>query len=197
MLNFFHLLSGQLLSMGYGFVQFMKATSVDRALKLLQHKLLQGHCLELKRSNRASTNDDVKTSRKEGTNQTSELATCKIICRNVPFEANEKEITDIFKTFGTLKGVRLPKKVTGAHRGFAFVEFLSKEEAKKAFEALCHSTHVYGRRLVLEWAAQEDTVETLRQKTAHHFADGAAVPNAKRLKKSDFLESLGVNPDEM
>jgi multiple RNA-binding domain-containing protein 1 len=183
------------LSMGYGFVQFQKAASVDKALKLLQHKMLDGHCLELKRSNRASTTDDVKTAKKDSAKQTSDQATCKIICRNVPFEANEKEIKDIFQTFGTLKGVRLPKKVTGSHRGFAFVEFLSKEEAKKAFEALCHSTHVYGRRLVLEWAAEEDTIETLRQKTAHHFADGGQP--AKRLKKSDFLESLGVPMEEM
>ena len=49
-----------------------------------------------------------------------------------------REIEEIFKTFGSLKGVRLPKKVTGSHRGFAFVDFHTKEEAKKAFEAMCH-----------------------------------------------------------
>jgi multiple RNA-binding domain-containing protein 1 len=51
--------------MGYGFVQFMKAASVDKALKVLQHKMLDGHCLELKRSNRAMTDDDVRTAKKE------------------------------------------------------------------------------------------------------------------------------------
>lgn len=60
------------LSMGYGFVQFFKASSVDKALKLLQHKMLDGHCLELKRSNRASTADDVKTSKKESKEQNPE-----------------------------------------------------------------------------------------------------------------------------
>jgi hypothetical protein len=50
--------------------------------------------------------------------------------------------------------------------------------------------------LVLEWAAEEDTVETLRKKTAHHFADGGQ-PQSKRFKKSDFLESLGVPVEEM
>ena len=40
---------------------------------------------------------------------------------------------------------------------------------QKAFAALCHSTHLYGRRLVLEWADAEDTVETLRRKTAEHY----------------------------
>jgi len=58
--------------MGYGFVQFFKASCVDKALKLLQHKMLDGHCLELKRSNRASTADDVKTAKKESKEQSSE-----------------------------------------------------------------------------------------------------------------------------
>lgn len=40
---------------------------------------------------------------------------------------------------------------------------------QKAFSALCHSTHLYGRRLVLEWADAEETVEALRRKTAEQF----------------------------
>ena len=35
---------------------------------------------------------------------------------------------------------------------FAFVDFLSEQEAKNAFESLSGSTHLYGRRLVIEWA---------------------------------------------
>ena len=108
--------------------------------------------------------------------------------RNVPFEATEKEVKDIFATFGQLKNVRLPKKVTGSHRGFAFVEFISKEEAKKAFEKLCLSTHLYGRRLVLEWASQEETLEDLRKRTANQYGDGE--PSKKRLKKSELMEAV-------
>lgn len=46
---------------------------------------------------------------------------------------------------------------------------------QKAFAALCHSTHLYGRRLVLEWADAEETVETLRRKTAEHFHGKSAI----------------------
>ena len=99
-----------------------------------------------------------------------------------------REVKDIFATFGQLKNVRLPKKVTGSHRGFAFVEFISKEEAKKAFEKLCHSTHLYGRRLVLEWASQEETLEELRKRTANQYGDGE--PSKKRLKKSELMEAV-------
>lgn len=40
---------------------------------------------------------------------------------------------------------------------------------QRAFNALCHSTHLYGRRLVLEWADSEVSLQTLRRKTAEHF----------------------------
>ena len=152
---------GQMLSMGYGFVQFKKAAFANEALKTMQHKMIDGHSIELKRSNRAeSASNQVKTSRKSIENIGK--ASNKIVVRNIPFEANVKEVQDIFATFGHLKNVRLPKKVTGSHRGFAFVEFLTKDEAKKAFDKLCHSTHLYGRRLVLEWASEEETLENLR-----------------------------------
>lgn len=41
---------------------------------------------------------------------------------------------------------------------------------QRAFKALSESTHLYGRRLVLEWAETDDDVETLRQKTAKQFS---------------------------
>ena len=55
---------------------------------------------------------------------------------------------------------------------------------QKAFDALCHSTHLYGRRLVLEWAAPDEGVEELRKRTAEQFHVSQA--GAKRSKKSVF-----------
>lgn len=48
------------------------------------------------------------------------------------FEEFNVLITVFFSTFGELKTVRLPKKATGSgkHRGFAFVDFLTKQDAK-------------------------------------------------------------------
>jgi len=55
-------------------------------------------------------------------------------------------------------------KPGGEGRGFCFVEFISPADAKRAMETLMHSTHLYGRRLVLEWAKMEENVEELREK---------------------------------
>ena len=46
---------------------------------------------------------------------------------------------------------------------------------QRAFNALCHSTHLYGRRLVLEWAEEEEDIDELRKKTASHFRDGLSI----------------------
>lgn len=53
-----------------------------------------------------------------------------------------------------------------------------------AFEALCQSTHLYGRRLVLEWAEQTDEnadVNLLRKRTAQAF--NAKHPGGKKSRK--------------
>ena len=65
----------------------------------------------------------------------------------------------------------------------------------KYFFLFYASTHLYGRRLVLEWAEEEETVEDLRRKTAHSFVGNSENsqngPPAKRAKtKSAIAETL-------
>ncbi|NWY38160.1 RBM19 protein, partial [Sylvia atricapilla] len=160
--------AGTLLSMGFGFVEYKKPEGAQKALRQLQGCTVDGHKLEVKLSERA-VRPAVKSARKKQTAK--KQKTSKILVRNIPFQATVKEIRELFSTFGELKTVRLPKKMagTGSHRGFGFVDFVTKQDAKKAFTALCHSTHLYGRRLVLEWADTEETLEALRRKTAQHF----------------------------
>jgi multiple RNA-binding domain-containing protein 1 len=69
-----------------------------------------------------------------------------------------------YRSFGELKAVRIPKKFDGKSRGFAFVEFTTKHDAKNAMDNLKH-THLYGRHLIIEYAEQDRTVEELREKT--------------------------------
>ena len=70
----------------------------------------------------------------------------------------KKEIHALFAAYGVVKRIRAPKKFGGDHRGFAFVDFSTAQEARTAKEALS-STHLYGRRLVLDWAKEDDVNE--------------------------------------
>ncbi|XP_045700155.1 probable RNA-binding protein 19 isoform X2 [Phyllostomus hastatus] len=179
--------AGALLSMGFGFVEYRKPEQAQKALKQLQGHVVDGHTLEVRISERA-TKPALTSARKKQVPR--KQTTSKILVRNIPFQADHREIRELFSTFGELKTVRLPKKMagTGSHRGFGFVDFLTRQDAKRAFSALCHSTHLYGRRLVLEWADSEVTLQALRRKTAERFHEP---PKKKRSAVLDeILEQL-------
>nr|AAI63877.1 RNA binding motif protein 19 [Danio rerio] len=176
--------AGKLLSMGYGFVQYKTPEAAQKAMRQLQHCTVDEHQLEVKISEREVKSGVAQAKRKKQTAR--KQTTSKILVRNIPFQATVKELRELFCTFGELKTVRLPKKgIGGSHRGFGFIDFLTKQDAKKAFSALCHSTHLYGRRLVLEWADAEETVDDLRRKTAQHFHDAP-----KKKRKAEVLEGI-------
>ncbi|XP_048370954.1 probable RNA-binding protein 19 [Sphaerodactylus townsendi] len=187
--------AGTLLSMGFGFVEYKKPEHAQKALKQLQGCSVDDHQLEVKISERAIKSTVTSTRKKQISKK---QKSSKILVRNIPFQATVREIRELFSTFGELKTVRLPKKMvgTGSHRGFGFVDFLTKQDAKRAFNALCHSTHLYGRRLVLEWADTEESVEALRRKTAEHFHDSPAKKKKRSAVLEEILEKLEEGDDE-
>ncbi|XP_015516900.2 probable RNA-binding protein 19 [Neodiprion lecontei] len=170
---------GGKLSMGYGFVRYKRKADAEQALKNLQMTSVDGKTLELKRSERA-LQSDAQTTRK--VSKVGEQTGTKILVRNIPFQANASEVQELFKAFGEIKALRLPKKMSTSesHRGFAFVDYYTKSDAKKAFKALCQSTHLYGRRLVLEWAQTEEGIDEIRKRTAKHFHQDGAVSRSKK-----------------
>jgi multiple RNA-binding domain-containing protein 1 len=78
----------------------------------------------------------------------------KLLIKNVPFQATQKDIANLFKKKFKVQGIRLPIKRDGTPRGFAFITFDTKKTLLKAIEYFGKSTHLYGRRLVLEIAKE-------------------------------------------
>ncbi|KAL6058709.1 Multiple RNA-binding domain-containing protein 1 [Balamuthia mandrillaris] len=145
---------GRKVSLGYGFVEFARSEDALKAIKNLQGKTLEGHALELKFAKPTSKAQPTSSKKKQSTATFAQKPTPKLLVKNVAFETTKKELRELFGTFGQVKSVRLPKKMGGQNRGFAFVDFLTKQEAKSAMEQLQH-THLYGRHLVLEYAKEE------------------------------------------
>jgi multiple RNA-binding domain-containing protein 1 len=120
----------------------------------------------------------------------------KLLIRNVPFEASKKELRELLSTFGQIKAMRLPKKLSGEHRGFCFVDFLTEQEAKHAFESLS-STHFYGRHLVIEWAKDDDSLSSLREKTTKRFLVQEKANHKKsRVDMNEFTDELEEHDSE-
>jgi multiple RNA-binding domain-containing protein 1 len=138
---------GQVLSMGFGFVEFRTKEQAQAALKVIDGYKLDGFTLSCKLSHKGQQSAEEKARKSAGQRT-------KIIVKNLSFEVNKKDIRTLFSTYGQLRAVRVPKKFDHSSRGFAFVDFTTAREAENAFNALKDS-HLLGRKLVLEFAEAE------------------------------------------
>jgi multiple RNA-binding domain-containing protein 1 len=183
----------RMLSMGYGFVEFNTAAHAHDALRRMAGARIDEHRVQLKMSSRGTADGgaEARPARPAPAGGAAK-ASNKLLVRNVPFEASKAELRDLFSAFGQLKTLRIPKKFDGSHRGFAFVEFVSKAEAAKAMASL-DGTHLYGRHLVLGYAKKEDTVEAMREKLR---AQMGAAGGGKRQKKGGEGEEGGEEDPE-
>ena len=156
---------GEILSMGFGFVEFETKDQAGTAVKAMNGYKLDGHELLVKPSTKVI--DAAEETRKADKARKTEKKT-KIIIKNLPFEASKKDIRALFGSYGQLRTVRVPKKFDQSTRGFAFAEFVTAKEAENAMDALAN-THLLGRRLVLDFAAgesvdPEEEIEALERK---------------------------------
>jgi multiple RNA-binding domain-containing protein 1 len=143
---------GEVLSMGFGFVEFRTKTQAETAVATMNAHRLDGHELLVQISHKAT--DVAEERRKEDNSRKQETARTKIIIKNLPFEASKKDIRALFGEYGALRSIRMPRKFDNSARGFAFADFVTAKEARSAIEALSN-THLLGRKLVLDFAEGE------------------------------------------
>ena len=167
---------GQILSMGFGFLEFRTKHQAQAALAAMNGYKLQGHDLVLKTSHKAA--DAAEERRKEDNTRKLLGRRTKIIIKNLPFEASKKDVRSLFGAYGQLRSVRVPRKFDSSTRGFAFADFVTAREAESAMDAL-RDTHLLGRRLVLDFAASEavdpeEEIEKMQKKVGKQ-ADKVAI----------------------
>jgi len=143
---------GQVLSMGFGFLEFKSQTQAQAALSAMNGFSLDGHKLEVRASHKAA--DAAEERRKEDKAKKLAGRTTKIIIKNLPFETSKNDVRALFGSYGQLRSIRVPKKFDKSARGFAFAEFTTPKEALSAMDAL-RDTHLLGRRLVLDFAEED------------------------------------------
>lgn len=84
-------------SRGYGFIQFKRRQVADYALKNLQSVQIDGRTVELARSDRTLRTAQEGAERRKGAKGAQKQTGCKILVRNIPFQASAKEVRDLFK----------------------------------------------------------------------------------------------------
>ena len=140
---------GRVLSMGFGFLEFASKEQARAALAAMDGYTLEGHALVIKASHKGL--DAAEERRKEDQSKRIRERKSKLIVKNLPFEATKKDVQNLFKSYGQLRAVRLPKKFDNSRKGYAFAEFMTPKEAENAMDAL-RNTHLLGRRLVIDYA---------------------------------------------
>lgn len=210
----------QTLSMGFGFIEFRNKAAAEAARSAMDGFVLEGHKLLIKASHKGV---DAAEERKEGDMKKKEQGKrTKIIIKNLPFEATKKDVRALFgyaaspvvliirnlcfaelmipcSHYGTLRTVRVPKKFGGTARGFAFAEFVTAREAENAMDSL-RDTHLLGRRLVLEYAAQdaanaEEEIESMNQKVSRQINMVALARLKASSKRKVELDDSGAVAD--
>jgi multiple RNA-binding domain-containing protein 1 len=157
---------GDVLSMGFGFVDFRTSSQAQAAISVMNGHKLDNHELVIEASHRAT--DAAEERRRDDIGKKLEAKNTKVVIKNLPFEASKKDVRSLFGAYGQLRSVRVPKKFDHSTRGFAFADFVSAKEAENAIAALTN-THLLGRRLVLEFASgdaidPEDEIRAMEQR---------------------------------
>nr|CAG8482925.1 7935_t:CDS:10 [Entrophospora candida] len=172
---------GKKLSMGFGFIEYDGMKTAKNALK---GYILDGHALQLKFSNHGL--DSVQRQRKEEENDKKRQESTKIVVKNLAFETTKKDLSELFSVYGQIKTIRLPKKFDGQIRGFGFIEFLTKRDARNVIDKLQH-THLLGRHLILQYAEKDKDLEELREKISKEYInDDEKMMSTRKRKKVDF-----------
>lgn len=187
---------GQTLSMGFGFIEFKTKEHAQTALAAMNGYALDGYKLEIRPSQKAM--DATEERRKEDRAKALATQKTKIVIKNLPFEASKKDVRNLFGAYGQLRTIRVPKKADHTSRGYAFAEFTSAREAANAMDAL-RNTHLLGRRLVLEFVAEEPEdaeaeIEKM-QKKAGSQADRLAIQKLLGTGRKKF-NVLGEEQEE-
>uniref|UniRef100_A0A3B0MY29 RNA recognition motif (A.k.a. RRM, RBD, or RNP domain)/RNA recognition motif. (A.k.a. RRM, RBD, or RNP domain), putative n=1 Tax=Theileria annulata TaxID=5874 RepID=A0A3B0MY29_THEAN len=130
----------------YGFIEFDNVNNAKEAIKRLCGTVIGSKIITLELSKNKQTISKYDRNKEEGPKEENDV----IIVKNLPFQATKKELLELFKYYANVKTVRIPKSAGNTHRGFGFVVFMSKNDAKLAMENL-KNVHLYGRRLVLQY----------------------------------------------
>ncbi|MEW6570630.1 MAG: RNA-binding protein [Nitrospirota bacterium] len=91
----------------------------------------------------------------------------KIYVGNIPYNATEEEIRELFSEYGEIESVKIMKdNVTGRSRGFGFIEMMSEDDATKAISAVNGKTFM-GKTLTVAEARPQQ-----RQRGFHERKSG-------------------------
>lgn len=162
-------------SKGYGFVTFADAQDAQKAKEEFDGSVLQGKKIKVdvaeprhrdvnidglpKKSQPSAEALKNRAARQQGRMEDQKAP--KLIVRNLPWSIKEPEqLAMLFRSYGKVKHVTVPKQKTGLSPGFGFVVLRGRKNAEKALAGV-NGIVVEGRTLAVDWAVEKDAWQTL------------------------------------
>ncbi|CAO2654940.1 Nn.00g116730.m01.CDS01 [Neocucurbitaria sp. VM-36] len=187
-------------SKGYGFVTFADVEDAQRAKEELNGTELKGKKLRIDTAEarqREGEKDTVKAGdriKAEREQQIKDAQTPKLIVRNLPWTIKTPDdLQKLFRSYGKVNFVNLPKKPNGELRGFGFVSLRGRKNAEKAIREL-NGKEIDERPIAVDWAVDRDTWQGL-QKT-EQVGETAQASVTEEDDNMDDAESSVVSSDE-
>ena len=154
-------------SKGYGFVTFADVEDAQRAKETFDRSLFEGRKIKVDfaepRHRQANEDGSTAPKKKYIEQQTPESQQPpKLIVRNLPWTVKKPEdLAALFRSYGKVKHVTIPKAKPGLSAGFGFVLLRGRKNAQKAIEGV-NGKEVEGRTLAVDWAVEKEVWETLQ-----------------------------------
>lgn len=124
------------------YVQFRNSSQANSATEL-HNEVVEGNLKLLVKI----SNPNRKNERSDGLSQGREIH-----IRNLHWAVHAEELEEICSKYGTVERARIPKNLSGKSKGFAFVTFSSKDEARKALDL--DKTKIKDRVVMVEVATK-------------------------------------------
>lgn len=162
-------------SRGFGFVSFTSDDDTLVALQEAKKTRLNDRLLRVdiaKRRERKS--DKSESNEKKNTVAPEQLAvqkTARLIVRNLPWGVkNPDDLAKVFRMYGTVKEVKIPKKPDGKMCGFGFVTMSKHANAEKAVKS-SSGLKINGREVAVDFAVNKAHWDNLKTSTADNEDD--------------------------
>jgi len=188
-------------SKSYGFVTFADVEDAQRAKEELNNTEIKGKKIKVDfaearqregEEKRPRAGDRAKAEREQ---QIKEAQTPKLIIRNLPWTIKTPEdLQKLFRSYGKVNFVNLPKKPSGELRGFGFVSLRGKKNAERAIQEL-NGKEINERPIAVDWAVDRDTWQSL-QKTEQEGDDEAKAGADDSDEDMEDAESSVVSSDD-
>lgn len=157
---------------GYGFVTFADVEDAQNAKDAINGSLFEGQKIkvELAEPRHRVLNEDrsvhaMKAKAWSGLQERDFQHSTKLIVRNLPWTIREpKLLAVLFRSYGKIKHVTLPRNKSGLLAGFGFVVLRGRKNAERALEGV-NGREVDGRTLAVDWAVEKEIWETLQNDT--------------------------------